>query len=426
MPDPRSPSLDEFVLEAGGDPFNFAYIEALYSALSQNYETTEPQQAFAPPLPEVIVSPPPPPPPAPPRVPAPVIIETAPGLLTRLLPFFGLAVPLPSGPPGTGDAPDEPSTVVQRYADTPPPPPPPIDLTFAEPELPPNWMDIANRPFEGDPIRVPGIPIPYPDVVMPIGEPEFILMPPQPSPRPSIDIRDNPLPAGTPYDFPDFIGAPAPDFAPYPGPGPAPTPFSPPRIDPAPGLPDPFAPPGTRGIPDAVPFNPTAPDVFGAPLPDLIGDPIGDPLPAPDRKPSPRPEPGKPVPDVIPGTPLDFFTPVAPSPRDTVVPIDPIFASPDPFDSPTPLIDPEMDWRGPTKKPDQCQCDKPKKKKKQKKPARTVCFRGTYRQLRKGISYTKQEEVPCEDKAPRKRTSSRKPKTPTWNDTLRDVFQLPT
>jgi len=74
---------------------------------------------------------------------------------------------------------------------------------------------------------------------------------------------------------------------------------------------------------------------------------------------------------------------------------------------------------------DNCSCAKKKKKKKKKSKPRDVCYRGTYRQLKKGISYVKQEEVPCDDKAPKRarKTTSRK-KPPNVGDLARDIFGI--
>lgn len=44
---------------------------------------------------------------------------------------------------------------------------------------------------------------------------------------------------------------------------------------------------------------------------------------------------------------------------------------------------------------DRCRCPKPKRSSKKRQP-RTVCYRGTYVQRSKGISYRRLEEVPCE------------------------------
>ena len=104
------------------------------------------------------------------------------------------------------------------------------------------------------------------------------------------------------------------------------------------------------------------------------------------------------------------------------MPPDPLFSSPDPFSEPTPLIEFGPQPAGPKK--DTCTC--PKKKKKKKSRPRDVCYRGTYRQLRKGIAYTRQEQVPCDERAPKAKRTRKSIETPTWNDTLRDVFQFPT
>jgi len=87
----------------------------------------------------------------------------------------------------------------------------------------------------------------------------------------------------------------------------------------------------------------------------------------------------------------------------------------DPFEQPFTPKEP--------KDPDSCQCEKePKKKKKKKAEDRTVCYRGTYRQLKKGISYKRLEEVPCDAKTERKaKTPRKKAKQPK---TIGDLVDL--
>lgn len=104
--------------------------------------------------------------------------------------------------------------------------------------------------------------------------------------------------------------------------------------------------------------------------------------------------------------------------------LSPAFAQPLPFASPfaQPATDAGSVTRTPTRtREDECECAKKKPKKKSK--PRDVCYRGTYRQNSRGITYNRLEEIPCEPKrAVSKRETSRKRKTPTWQDTLDQVF----
>lgn len=388
---------------------DLTYMAGIRDAIAGAFasQSSPSSDAFAPPmptvLPEVIVTPPKPSTPAP--APKPDVI--APGV-TRLLPWFGLIVPMPSGPPGTGDLPDEFTTIQQRY--DPPPPPPPIEPVFDYFE-PPNWEDLGKGGDERllDPIRPPGLPVPAPPVELPDNLKFFDVSPPQPD---TISLPNL-------WSFPDV--GPDPYFSPSPGPRPAPAPASPPRelpVDPFadPEL-DPFAPsrrpePGTRGTP--------APDVFAEPLPDVFGYPIGDPFPAPDFRPAPAPDPANPdrnVPRV--DAPLDpvTLTPALPDPffnpgdliPDNLVPR----ITPDTF-MPT-LADPDLPT--PPQKTDRCNCPKPKKPKKKKKKEsqpRSVCYRGTYTQRERGITFTPKEQVPCEPK--------KKAKRPKVSTKLPDIF----
>lgn len=102
------------------------------------------------------------------------------------------------------------------------------------------------------------------------------------------------------------------------------------------------------------------------------------------------------------------------------------FAQPLPFASPldgtSSVAPPRVGTRDKT---DECECAKAKKKRK-KPTDRAVCYRGTYRQNKRGITYNRLEEIPCEAKqkskaAPRKKSG----RTPTWQDTLNDVFNTP-
>lgn len=363
-------------------------------------------RAFAPPmttpLPEVPYSPPPVQrPPAPPVVaPARTITQ-----IIQRIPILGLIIPSAGGPPGTGDAPDEPSSVHQRYADTPPPPPPPIIPEFAEPQPPPNWWDLINEPF---PITrpVPMIPIPLPEVEMPPGERFFEVSPPLPTTRAVPEFPTWSLPIGDPFGYPNPFGSPF-DF-PSPGPGPAPTPVSPPGIYPDVGFPDPFLLPD-RVVPGPGPSNPVTPDVLGSPLPDIVGNPIGDPFITPSLPDRTRPDTGNPDP----GTrPRDIATPIA-------SPFDPVrdWQRPDVEVTPFPDADPFGPTSEPPRKTDTCACGGKEKKPKKKKPPRAECWRGTYRQLAKGMIYKRLEQIPCVSGSSKKKA----PRTPT---TLPDIFNF--
>lgn len=343
----------------------------------------EPTESFAPPvvplpvklLPEVVVE-------------APTIFGS---ILTGLT---ALLFPQPMGPrefdeaPGGGGAPPPPGTPVGE-----------------DPIMPPNWWDLIEEPFPVDKPGPPLVPIPMtkvPPVEMPPGE-EFVdVSPPRPTTRaqPGFPVDQFWL---TPINPIIELPYATPDYGVDPGPGPAPAPTITPRSDPVPGIPD--------LLPDfwpsvgPQPASPPAPDVSSPPLPDVIANPFGDPFAAP---PLPAPPRGNPDPTTGPG---------------------------DPFAFPDAQIDPLLTEFGPSPlKPqaDTCQCDKKKPKKKKSKP-RDVCYRGTYRQNSRGITYKRLEEIPCE---PKKAVSKRetdafgrpvpkknsKRSTPTWQDTLDQVF----
>lgn len=405
MPDP----VTEEVLVTGGDWSNpgddwmkiqEAYQRAAEQFANSGYTYTD---AFAPPtpvvLPEVIVQPPP-------RVAPPVIPPAVPSLLTQLsrvgLGFLSVLVPGSMGGAGEGDAPDESSSVARRGQ--PPKEPPRIDPVF-EDVTPPDWDELSRGGKSDllDTLTDKLIPFPIPPVEMPQGEKYFDVSPPQPRPNPFPDL----------WSFPDV--GPNPELQPFPtgpGPGPAPAPIGTPGVDPYPGLPDPGDVPEPRRSPQPDAPGSPAPDVFGAPLPDGIGDPIGDPFTTPTQPPGTRPDPTNPVrtvPRDTPGTvPNPFVTP-GPGPDGWAAPDFDVEPFPDPLLADIP--------RPPGTKKDTCTCDEPKKKKKPKKDARTVCYRGTYRQLKRGITYKKLEEVPCE--APTRK--DRKPRIPK---SLPNIFSV--
>lgn len=74
---------------------------------------------------------------------------------------------------------------------------------------------------------------------------------------------------------------------------------------------------------------------------------------------------------------------------------------------------------------DQCQCDK-KKPKKKKSSERSICYKGTYQQLKKGISYHRKEQVPCESSAPKEKKAKKpRKRTMTQRDYRRGLPGLP-
>lgn len=327
--------------------------------------------AFAPPapilLPEFIVTPPPPPP-----VEVPLPVRTMiPSLLTTMATgLLALIFPQPTGPAEFDEAPTPPRL--------PPKPPAPTD-----PLEPPNWDELSEGGDESllEPLRGPGLPVPAPEVELPLGERFFTVSPPKVHTRPApIEV-----PFGFPWEMPsEYVFNPA-----SPGPRPAPAPVRAPRVDRTPGQPDrlPLPGPGSRTRPDVL----TAPDLPGVALPDLFGHPLGDPFTTPELPIRISPEirtPGLPLPRV----PTSDFDPVR-----------------DPINTAFPLDVPTLTEFGPQPlRPDAdtCKCNKKKDKKpkrKERKP-RDVCYRGTYVQHAKGISYRRLEQVPCAA-APGKRRS---------------------
>jgi hypothetical protein len=172
-----------------------------------------------------------------------------------------------------------------------------------------------------------------------------------------------------------------PFFDPYQAPGEGPGPSLSPRTQPLPSpLPDPSTGPNPSGFAD--------PFVFPLNPPRIV--PLG--------------------PNAVPLGPSSFLDPHDPS----------VGPGPGFNPSPGPNLDPFEEPFSPKPPPatDQCACDKePKKKKKKKSEPRTVCYSGTYRQLKKGIIYNRGKEVPCDAAAPRRAA----PKVPRNMKDLTDI-----
>lgn len=83
----------------------------------------------------------------------------------------------------------------------------------------------------------------------------------------------------------------------------------------------------------------------------------------------------------------------------------------DPLNDPF-LLDFAQPAPQPEPEPDRCNCKKEKKKEKKKRKPRDQCWKGTYVQHARGISYSRKEQVPCDSgptKAIRKLTKKLKP-----------------
>lgn len=249
-----------------------------------------------------------------PRPGDPLLPRAAPALLRGLGRLFAFLWPMPSGPPGTGDLPDEAITERPPDADVPVP--------FA-----PNDTNDNDEQDDLD---------------------EFVVSPPGVTYGPVAD---------------------PPSLGDYPRSGYVPTPLSPPGVGPVDypvESPDPTA----TYSPLPLPPELAAPDLFSSPLPNPRAVPVPDAPFAPtiDEFPFPLDNPvGDRRPSAPPGIPLNL----------------------DPF---SPLLPADK----PTTNADSCDCNKNKRKKRQKRDPRSVCWKGTYIQRARGISYTRREQVPCE------------------------------
>jgi len=381
---------------------------------------TDPTPAFAPPVPTVLpefeVNPPartPPPATPTPRVtPPPTITSPFFDVLPRLLPLAGLIIPMATGndelPTGFAIRDNQYRPPTNRK-----PPgatagdPFPFDLYGYKPDrLWDIWEKIVEFPWSKVLRRVGdlfGRPPTGPDVrnsplldeILITGD-RFTL--PKPSPievpfvSPSIFLPE-------PIDF---------------GFGSTSSPFGTPGIDPVPtDFPLPAAEPERRARPD--PKVTPSPDPFGSPLPDPFGNPAGNPSPEPFRPTQPSPDTRVPI----------LTDPFGPIVEPVVTARPPVSTKPTDFADFVPLRDPFPDPLaefGPSPlKPDKetCSCAPKKKEKKKKRSDRQVCYRGTYRQNRRGITYNAIEEVPCEN--PKRKRTTRK-KQPTLGDLAKEIF----
>lgn len=372
-------------------------------------------EAFAPPvptvLPEVLITAPKlaPPPPAPP----PALIGPIINLITKVAtPIVGLLFPQPMGPRELDEAPDAmvlPELTISAPRIPTKPPKVPVSL---DPIQPPNWWELAQprEDFFNFPKRVDdltriaqtidfltGVAKVWYDLIPTRGDrpdTELVPMIAKPAPR----IAPTITPTLDPFNDPIYVPKPTPRYRPAPGDRGAP------RVSPDPR--EFIQPTTTWGNP--------VPDFSVDPAPGVRPQPIGDPRTLADPVFSPQPVPFQPT-SPAPFTPTRPINPEQPfrpyQPDFNVGPQPGMYA--DPFRPPT----------KPPGKSDRCNCAKPsdKKKKKKKPKERDVCYRGTYRQLRKGISYNRLEEIPCEAKSKAKK-AKKNPVVDSLQDLAGSIF----
>lgn len=322
------------------------------------------EEAFAPPmpevLPEVVVTPKPEAPV--PRVvaPAPVIGAALP--IVPILTIVGAGINLAMEQFRRPDVEAEQPVLVpktelevlpevQVVATRPPRPPT---------SFPPLAMPADPWPFNVDPLEY------YPELP---GQRPFLPLPGA-EPRPG-DVQRSPkgIP-GAPGLDPGLEVAPRPGTAPQPRPGSPDVVLAPmPGIDTGPGFDPGFAP---------------FPSIGTGPGPGTAPAPIIQPFPSPVEMPWP---------DLFADTPIlpGLRSPSLPMPS---APSLPRISDPVTFLDPmSPLTQPDMQ-RPPTKT-DHCNCAKEKKKPKKKREPRAVCYRGTYTETSKSLHKVRRERIPC-------------------------------
>lgn len=296
------------------------------------------------------------------------------------------------GPPGTGEL-NEPLIGQPGYTAPYTLPPPPAPEVLPEPVAEPELIEL----------------------------PELLVTPPRVPPRPAAPVGNDPIMPPNWSDLLDFnTRFPGQPYIPLPGWSDSPFPVGPLRLtdDPvsAPGLPS--------VVPDLWPPEVPIGEPFQAPLPNPAADPLlpapwsiptpgpsvlADPfqLPEPTASPTPSPTPGpSPRADPAPVNPPEFFDPLPLAPAVPGIPfLTPLL----------PDLEPEVQLQPRPTEANPCNCpqvtDAPEKKKpKKERPPRSVCYRGTYVQNSRGISYNPREQVPCNPKerakSPRKKRVS--------------------
>jgi len=298
----------------------------------------------------------------------PTAVETAVGLLRRLVPWFTPFMPLPAGP--------------QLQDETPLPPRiPPGAPPWFDPIMPPNWNDIAYEPREFEVGKPAPGPVPFGDLQrwgLPIGDtpglpgdpglyekvlPEVPVTSPRNRPTPIADF-----PLGDPFPWANLVPYPTPQFEPG-----MPGVFT--------GIPIPRTATPTKRPPVRID---TDIDIPGWAEP-VIRNPrdVARPLPPPYLV-TPTLQPDIPV---LPDVPLQPFSPLSPPPY----------------------------------RADPCNCNKTKDKKRKKQEPRTVCYEGKFREYSRGTSKFARKRVPCESQNVR---PGKRKKAPSMSDLARDVFGL--
>lgn len=223
------------------------------------------------------------------------------------------------------------------------------------------------------------IVIQQPNINLPVDLPEIVVNPPAVSPPREIAP---PAPLEVPLEAIEFdpYATGQPTVVPGARPGSTPATRSPARVNPVPAA-NPF-PGNLLGIGAAF-------ALAGALAPGVARDALA--LPSPRARPAPPARPG-PAPgfSLPPGSAVDFLTPIVPS----IVPT--IGVAPGAGFSLAAQPSPQ-----PKANQDKCKCDEKKKKESKPRQPRTKCFRGTFRQRSKGISYSRGEEIPCDGPLPK-------------------------
>lgn len=182
-------------------------------------------------------------------------------------------------------------------------------------------------------------------------------------------------------------------FKPLPGRKPQPQPIRLPETLPEPGLqPEPRRitkpgpRPGVQPYPSPLPLPKPAPRPTPRPVPKPAPwhDPASDDWP--DRFTAPKPEPVR--------LPTPSPRPLIPEPTGFLTPLQPGMG-PSPAPTPTPTPFPGGDLAGSPTDPCKCAPTETKRKKPQRREPRTDCYRGTYRQLARGIVYHRLRKIPC-------------------------------
>lgn len=277
------------------------------------------------------------------------------------------------------------------------------DMVFGAP--PEAFVPPAQPAPLPDPImESPPIVAQPPRIDLPVDLPEVVVNPPAVTPPREIAP---PAPLEVPLEAIEFdpYGTGQPSVSPGARPGSAPATRSPARVSPVPAA-SPF-PGNLLGIGSAFALaSALAPGVAG----DASAIPRARARPTPPAQRSPSP--GTP-PSIRPGTPVDFLNPIVPQ---IVGPVPSLNLGVFSAANPSPQQD--------TKR-DKCKCDEKKKKESKPRQPRTKCFKGTFRQRAKGISYSRGEEIPCDGplpKIPKAAKYAKRGKAPKIGELARDIL----